>query len=96
MHIDYNQYIRTTDAKRHHPGVNALWNALYEKGDIYEHEYKGHYCVGCESFKTEKDLIDILKTMSDSLCEIKSELSEITGAIRESNSLNIEDSEEQE
>lgn len=45
---------------------------------------------------TEKDLIDILKSISDSLCEIKSELTEITGAIRESNSLNIEDSEEQE
>lgn len=45
---------------------------------------------------TEKDLIDILKTISDSLCEIKTELAEISGAIRESNSLNVEDSEEQE
>jgi len=29
----------------------------YDKGDIYEGEYKGYYCVGCEGFKTEKDLI---------------------------------------
>ena len=45
---------------------------------------------------SEKELLDILKSMADSLSEIKSELTEITGAIRESNSLNIEDSEEQE
>ncbi len=45
---------------------------------------------------SEKELLDILKTMSDSLCEIKTELTEIAGAIRESNSLNVEDSEEQE
>ncbi|HLD34515.1 MAG TPA: methionine--tRNA ligase, partial [Patescibacteria group bacterium] len=29
-----------------------------ESGDIYKKEYSGLYCVGCESFKTEKDLVD--------------------------------------
>ncbi len=56
--ISYDQYIRTTNKVRHYPGVIALWNKLVEKGDIYEGYYEGYYCVGCESFKTEKDLVD--------------------------------------
>lgn len=58
LNISYDQYIRTTDKNIHHPGAVAVWNKLVEKGDIYEHQYKGYYCIGCESFKTEKDLID--------------------------------------
>lgn len=57
LHISYDQYIRTTDPL-HHVGVVEIWKKLQEKGDIYEGEYKGFYCVGCESFKTEKDLVD--------------------------------------
>lgn len=57
LHISYDQYIRTTDPL-HHVGVKEIWNRLKAKGDIYEGEYKGFYCVGCESFKTEKDLVD--------------------------------------
>ena len=58
LDISYDQYIRTTNKERHHTGVIALWNNLVEKGDIYEGFYEGFYCVGCESFKTEKDLVD--------------------------------------
>lgn len=58
LNISYDQYIRTTDTKRHHPGAIQVWNKIKEKGDIYEHFYEGLYCVGCESFKTEKDLVD--------------------------------------
>lgn len=58
LNISYDQYIRTTDKHIHHPGAIAVWNKLMEKGDIYEHYYKGYYCVGCEGFKTEKDLVD--------------------------------------
>lgn len=58
LDISYDQYIRTTNKERHHPGVIALWNKLVEKGDIYEGYYEGYYCIGCESFKTEKDLVD--------------------------------------
>ncbi len=58
LEISYDQYIRTTNKERHHAGVTALWNKLKEKEDIYEGFYEGLYCVGCESFKTEKDLID--------------------------------------
>jgi methionyl-tRNA synthetase len=58
LNISHDQYIRTTDKIRHHPGVIAIWNKLNEKGDIYENYYEGYYCVGCEGFKTEKDLVD--------------------------------------
>ncbi len=58
LEISYDQYIRTTNKDRHHVGVIALWNTLKAKGDIYEGVYEGYYCIGCESFKTEKDLID--------------------------------------
>ena len=58
LNISYDQYIRTTDRSIHHPGAIALWRRLKDKGDIYEHQYKGFYCVGCEGFKTEKDLIN--------------------------------------
>jgi methionyl-tRNA synthetase len=58
LDISYDQYIRTTNKQRHHTGVIALWNKLKEKGDIYEGFYEGYYCVGCEGFKTEKDLVD--------------------------------------
>lgn len=57
LRISYDQYIRTTETL-HHVGVKEIWNRLKAKGDIYEGEYKGFYCVGCESFKTEKDLVD--------------------------------------
>lgn len=58
LDISYDDYIRTTDKTRHHPGVVAIWNNLKENGDIYEGFYEGFYCLGCESFKTEKDLVD--------------------------------------
>jgi len=58
LEISYDQYIRTTDKEKHHAGVVSLWNKLKEKGDIYEGSYEGFYCVGCEGFKTEKDLVD--------------------------------------
>lgn len=58
LHISYDQYVRTTDSSIHHPGVIEMWNRLDKAGDIYEGSYEGYYCVGCEGFKTEKDLIN--------------------------------------
>jgi methionyl-tRNA synthetase len=57
LHIKYDQYIRTTDPL-HHKGVIEMWKRMEQAGDIYEGVYEGLYCVGCEGFKTEKDLID--------------------------------------
>lgn len=55
--ITNNDFIRTTEA-RHMERAQKFWQASMESGDIYKKEYSGLYCVGCESFKTEKDLID--------------------------------------
>lgn len=57
LHISYDQYIRTTQPV-HHTGVVEMWKRLEKAGDIYAGTYEGLYCVGCEGFKTEKELID--------------------------------------
>ncbi len=53
--ISNDNFVRTTD--EHHRGAaQEMWKRCNAKGDIYKKSYKGSYCVGCESFKTEKDL----------------------------------------
>jgi methionyl-tRNA synthetase len=58
LDVSYDQFIRTSDKNKHWPGAIALWNKLTEAGDIYKSKYIGLYCVGCETFYTEKDLVD--------------------------------------
>lgn len=67
--ISYDQYIRTTDTVRHHGGVVEIWKRLEKSGDIYEGEYEGYYCVACESFKTEKDLVEGKCPIHDTVAE---------------------------
>src|SRR3989338_216744 len=55
--ISNNDFIRTTE-DRHIKGAQYLWQKAIENGDIYKKAYEVLYCVGCESFKTEKDLVD--------------------------------------
>jgi methionyl-tRNA synthetase len=57
LEIKYDYFIRTTD-KRHEEAVKKFVKKLKEKNVIYEKEYKGLYCIGCEKFLTEKDLVD--------------------------------------
>lgn len=57
LNLSWNQFIRTTDEKRHWPGVIKMWNTLAEGGDLYKKLYRGLYCSGCEAFLTEKDLV---------------------------------------
>ncbi len=57
LHINYDQFIRTTD-DYHKKAVQEVLQDLWEKGEIYENEYGGYYCVGCERFYTEKELED--------------------------------------
>ncbi|MFC1785676.1 methionine--tRNA ligase, partial [Candidatus Neomarinimicrobiota bacterium] len=57
LHIQYDDFIRTTE-KRHEKVVQNILKFVYDKGDIYFDEYKGEYCVGCERFYTEKELIE--------------------------------------
>lgn len=54
--ISADDFIRTSDQRRHWPGAQKMWKALVETGDIYKKTYKGLYCVGHEAFITEKDL----------------------------------------
>lgn len=58
LNVSYDDFIRTTDRRRHFPAVQAMAQACLDSGDIYEGLYEGHYCVGCEEFKPEKDLVD--------------------------------------
>lgn len=57
LNIDYNRFIRTTD-KDHQKVVQDAIKACDENGDIYKGTYEGLYCVGCEAYYTEKDLVD--------------------------------------
>lgn len=58
LNLSNDDFIRTTDQKRHWPGVKKVWLKLKENGDIYKKKYKGFYCLGCEAFVTEKDLVN--------------------------------------
>ncbi len=55
--IGYDKFIRTTDAD-HKLGVQKAFEVMYAKGDIYKDFYEGHYCVSCETFFPETQLID--------------------------------------
>ena len=58
LNLSFDDFIRTTDQKRHWPTVEAIWKILESKGDLEKRKYKGLYCVGCEAFVTQKDLLD--------------------------------------
>ena len=57
MGISYDRYVRTTDPY-HIETVQNIFRKLYDKGYIYKGTYKGKYCVPCESFWTETQLVD--------------------------------------
>ncbi len=58
LNLSNDDFIRTTDKKRHWPAVEKVWKKLEKSGDIYKKKYKGLYCIGCEAFIKEKDLED--------------------------------------
>ncbi|MFN4320361.1 MAG: methionine--tRNA ligase [Aquificaceae bacterium] len=55
--ISYDRFIRTTD-QDHVELVKEVFVKSYERGDIYLGEYEGWYCVGCEEFKSEDELLE--------------------------------------
>ena len=57
LHISYDQFIRTT-APEHTAAVKHIFERIHANGYIYEGTYKGLYCVSCEEFVAEKDLVD--------------------------------------
>jgi methionyl-tRNA synthetase len=56
LHIASDDFIRTTEP-RHIERAQDLWKKIEARGDLYEAAYEDWYCVGCESFKTEKELL---------------------------------------
>ena len=57
LNISYDKFIRTS-AKEHAKVVQEILKKIIDKGDIYKGKYEGLYCVGCEEYKTEKDLVN--------------------------------------
>ena len=57
FNIQYDRFIRTTDT-RHEFIVKEFYNRVWEKGDIYLGQQKGWYCVACEEFKEERELLE--------------------------------------
>lgn len=56
LSLSYNRFIRTTD-EDHEEVVKYVIQKLWEKGDLYKDAYKGWYCVDCEAYYTESDLV---------------------------------------
>jgi methionyl-tRNA synthetase len=57
LSISFDDFIRTTEP-RHRAAVQQMAQACYDRGDVYDGHYEGWYCVSCEAFKQEKDLVD--------------------------------------
>lgn len=56
LEIEYSDFIRTTEA-RHKAAVKKILQTVYEKGDIYKGEYEGQYCISCETFYPENQIV---------------------------------------
>ena len=57
LNLSYDNFIRTTD-EDHKKAAQTLWELCNQAGDIYKKSYSGYYCVGCELYYTEKELLD--------------------------------------
>jgi methionyl-tRNA synthetase len=56
--LSYDDFIRTSVDPRHRIGVERLWRACAAAGDLYERDYEGLYCTGCEAFLSPGELVD--------------------------------------
>lgn len=57
LNVSYNRFIRTTDLD-HQKTAQEFFKKSYENGFIYEGEFQGKYCEGCEEYKTDKNLVE--------------------------------------
>jgi methionyl-tRNA synthetase len=57
LEISNDYFVRTSHVS-HESGVAAFLDRLYQSGDVYIGTYEGLYCVGCEQFKTDEDLVN--------------------------------------
>jgi methionyl-tRNA synthetase len=58
LQLSNDDFIRTSTDPRHRPGVEWLWRACAEAGDLYQRDYEGLYCLGCEAFVLPYELAD--------------------------------------
>jgi len=58
LNLSYDDFIQTTDKKRHWPSCKKLWKRMADNGDIYKKEYEGLYCEGCELFMKQTELVE--------------------------------------
>ena len=56
LHISNDDFIRTTEG-RHRDAVEEIIRRMQDAGDLYKDTYAGYYCVGCEAYKTEDELV---------------------------------------
>lgn len=57
LNISFDNFIRTTD-ENHIKAAQDFWKVCLDNGDIYKKNYKAKYCVGCESEKTDSELVN--------------------------------------
>ena len=57
LNLSFDRFIRTTD-EDHKRAAQAIWQRCAAAGDIYKQSYKGQYCVGCELFYKESELLE--------------------------------------
>lgn len=57
LDVANDDFIRTTQ-QRHEERVQKFVQAIYDRGYIYAGEFEALYCVGCEEFKTESEIVD--------------------------------------
>ena len=50
LELSTDDFIRTSVDPRHRPGVERLWRACADRGDLYERDYEGSYCTGASRF----------------------------------------------
>jgi len=70
LNISNDNFIRTTDKEVHWPTTQDIWTLIENNDDFYRKKYQGHYCVGCECFKTDKEL-------NDGVCPIHNKKAEL-------------------
>ena len=58
LQLSFDDFLQTSVDPRHKPGVYRLWRACAAAGDLYQSDYEGLYCTGCEAFFTDSELVD--------------------------------------
>lgn len=58
LQLKLNRFIRTSVDQDHIDGSIEMWRRIAASGDIYSKDYEGLYCVGCEQFYSEPELVD--------------------------------------